>query len=45
VKLIVTLVNPWWFGLKKQVVRPVEHSLWVRELLGIGFPVCWASGC
>lgn len=23
--------------MKKQVVSSVEHSLWVRELLGIGF--------
>jgi hypothetical protein len=32
-------------GLMKQVVRPVEHSLWVRELLGICFPMCLYSGC
>jgi len=32
-------INPWGFGMKKQVFRPVEHSLCVIELLGIGFPV------
>jgi hypothetical protein len=33
-------VNLGQFGWKKQVVRLVKHSLWVRELMGISFPSC-----
>jgi hypothetical protein len=44
---IVILCNPYILGgldLKKKVFRFVEHYFLVRDLLGIGFSVCWPSG-